>query len=46
MTATSEKKDEDSITVRVEYADTDAGGVAHHMSYLRWFEQARSCWLR
>ena len=34
------------IDVQVQYADTDAGGVAHHASYLRWFEQARSHWLR
>ena len=34
------------IAVRVQYADTDAGGVVHHASYLRWFEQARSQWLR
>jgi len=30
--------------VRVYYADTDAGGVAHHTAYLRWFEAARSEW--
>ena len=39
-------EDEVRIAVRVQYADTDAGGVAHHASYLRWFEQARSDWLR
>ena len=30
--------------VRVYYADTDAGGVAHHTAYLRWFEAARAEW--
>lgn len=30
---------------RVHYADTDAGGVAHHMTYLRWLEAARCEWM-
>ncbi len=34
------------ITRRVYYADTDAGGVAHHSAYVRWCEQARTEWLR
>ena len=29
------------MRVRVYYADTDAGGVAYHASYLRWMEMAR-----
>ena len=33
---------EDSINLRVYFADTDAGGVAHHATYVRWFEQART----
>lgn len=32
--------------VRVYYEDTDASGVVYHASYLRWFERARSEWLR
>ncbi|CAN7571760.1 hypothetical protein LJR230_004008 [Trinickia sp. LjRoot230] len=32
-------------SVRVYHADTDAGRVAHHTAYLRWFEQARAEWL-
>lgn len=32
--------------VRVYWEDTDASGVAYHASYLRWFERARSEWLR
>ena len=31
---------------RVYFADTDAGGVAHHSAHVRWCEQARSEWLR
>ncbi|WP_293373298.1 YbgC/FadM family acyl-CoA thioesterase [Nevskia sp.] len=31
--------------VRVQYADTDAGGVVHHAACLRWFEAARAEWL-
>ncbi|NIJ06564.1 acyl-CoA thioester hydrolase [Sphingomonas vulcanisoli] len=29
------------LTVRVYFEDTDAGGVAYHASYLRFFERAR-----
>lgn len=32
--------------VRVYYEDTDAGGVVYHGSYLRFFERARTEWLR
>jgi acyl-CoA thioester hydrolase len=32
--------------VRVYYEDTDASGVAYHANYLRWFERARTEWLR
>lgn len=35
-----------TITRRVYYADTDAGGVAYHATYVRWFEQARTEWLQ
>ena len=33
-------------TLRVRYAETDAGGVAHHSSYVAWIEEARTEWLR
>jgi acyl-CoA thioester hydrolase len=33
-------------SVRVYYEDTDASGVAYHANYLRWFERARTEWLR
>ena len=32
--------------LRVRYAETDAQGVAHHSSYIVWFELGRSEWLR
>jgi acyl-CoA thioester hydrolase len=32
--------------VRVYYEDTDAGGVVYHANYLRFFERARTEWLR
>ncbi len=35
-----------SWPVRVYWEDTDAGGVVYHAGYLRFFERARSEWLR
>lgn len=35
-----------SWPVRVYYEDTDAGGVVYHANYLRFFERARTEWLR
>ncbi|MFC4698894.1 tol-pal system-associated acyl-CoA thioesterase [Glaciecola siphonariae] len=34
------------ITVRVYFEDTDAGGIVYHANYLRYFERARTDWLR
>jgi acyl-CoA thioester hydrolase len=34
------------LPLRVYYEDTDASGVAYHANYLRWFERARTEWLR
>lgn len=31
---------------RVYWEDTDAGGVVYHAGYLRYFERARTEWLR
>jgi acyl-CoA thioester hydrolase len=31
---------------QVDYQDTDAMGIVHHASYLRWFERSRTEWLR
>jgi acyl-CoA thioester hydrolase len=35
-----------TINVRVYYEDTDASGVVYHANYLRYFERARTEWLR
>ena len=32
--------------LRVRYCETDQMGVAHHGSYVDWFEEARTEWLR
>ena len=31
---------------RVYWEDTDATGIVYHANYLRWFERARTDWLR
>lgn len=35
-----------SYKLRVFYEDTDAGGVVYHANYLKYFERARTEWLR
>jgi acyl-CoA thioester hydrolase len=35
-----------SWPLRVYYEDTDASGVVYHANYLRFFERARTEWLR
>ncbi len=32
--------------LRVRYCETDRMGVSHHGSYVAWFEEARTEWLR
>jgi acyl-CoA thioester hydrolase len=32
--------------VRIYYEDTDAGGVVYHANYIKYFERARTEWLR
>ena len=32
--------------LRVQYEDTDAGGIVYHAQYLAFAERARSAWLR
>jgi acyl-CoA thioester hydrolase len=32
--------------IRIYWEDTDAGGVVYHSNYLKFFERARSEWLR
>ncbi len=34
------------LKLRVYYEDTDAGGVVYYANYLRFFERARTEWLR
>jgi acyl-CoA thioester hydrolase len=34
------------LSVRVYWEDTDAGGVVYYANYLRFFERARTEWLR
>ena len=35
-----------SLQIRVYYEDTDAGGVVYYANYLKYFERARTEWLR
>lgn len=35
-----------AFTLTVRYAETDAQGIVHHASYLVWFEEGRSDYLR
>ena len=35
-----------SWTVRIYYEDTDAGGIVYYANYLKFFERARTEWLR
>lgn len=35
-----------SFGVRVYYEDTDAGGIVYYANYLKFFERARTEWLR
>jgi acyl-CoA thioester hydrolase len=35
-----------NFDVRVYYEDTDAGGIVYYANYLKFFERARTEWLR
>ena len=35
-----------SVTLHVRYYETDAMGIVHHSNYIRWFEVARTNYLR
>ena len=35
-----------SISIRVYWEDTDGGGVVYYANYLKFFERARTEWLR
>ena len=39
-------KQEFSWPVRVYWEDTDAGGIVFYANYLKFFERARTEWLR
>jgi acyl-CoA thioester hydrolase len=39
-------RDSHDLTLRVRYAETDQMGVAHHASYLVWFEAGRTEFIR
>ena len=43
MTETSTRH---TSSLRVYWEDTDAGGVVYHANYLKYFERARTDWLR
>jgi tol-pal system-associated acyl-CoA thioesterase len=38
--------DDGAFEIRVYYEDTDAGGVVYYANYLKFFERARTEWLR
>jgi acyl-CoA thioester hydrolase len=35
-----------NLTIRVYYEDTDTGGIVFYANYLKFFERARTEWLR
>ncbi len=35
-----------NFSLRVYYEDTDAGGIVYYANYLKFFERARTEWLR
>ena len=39
-------KSNHSLPIRVYYEDTDAGGIVYYANYLKFFERARTEWLR
>jgi acyl-CoA thioester hydrolase len=42
----SEPRTRHISSLRVYWEDTDAGGVVYHANYLKFFERARTDWLR
>ena len=45
-TATTVAEPSNPLTLRIYWEDTDAGGVVYYANYLRFFERARTEWLR
>ena len=37
---------QDEFKLRIYYEDTDAGGIVYYANYLKFFERARTEWLR
>lgn len=46
VTAAQDRLASFSVAVRVYYEDTDAGGIVYYANWLRFFERARTDWLR
>lgn len=46
MTAISDSPAPFQVPIRVYWEDTDAGGVVFYANYLKFFERARTEWLR
>lgn len=42
----TERQKKSLLTVRIYYEDTDCGGVVYYANYLRYFERARTEYLR
>lgn len=46
MTIQSGKSGIETFSCRIYYEDTDAGGIVYYANYLKYFERARTEWLR
>ena len=46
VTTTFSEKIPHNFAVRIYYEDTDAGGIVYYANYLKFFERARTEWLR
>lgn len=47
MTAVNQQTEQQfSLDIRIYYEDTDVAGIVYHANYLRYFERARTEWLR
>lgn len=43
---TETSRQDSQLDIRVYYEDTDAGGIVYYANYLKFFERARTEWLR
>jgi acyl-CoA thioester hydrolase len=46
VTSKSNIESSHQFAIRVYYEDTDAGGIVYYANYLKFFERARTEWLR